>query len=380
MRIVPLLLGLTVASSPSLAAQQAPRTLTLADPTGRIAQPFGMVNGVRELSDGSLLIADPTDAVLRRVDPAMHVVTILGRQGSGPGEYVQPDHTWPLPNDSTLLVDLGNNRLVRLGQAGGFGAVQPILAEGAGGRPSILNIGGTDREGALFSAGAPEGDSITITRIPPGGGRATVVAKLRGPEVNTTSSGGPGNRNERSAPVPLSPQDGWAVTVSGLVYLVRASDYHVDVITPMGDVHHGDRVVYAPIRITDAEREAYLEERRRQGGVSATVQNTNGEMTFALKRGPVPADAFANVTWPEVKPAFSSGDIWVDSIDRLWVRRHTAAGSAFTYDIFLPNGNRTATIQLGASRRIVGMGEHTVYLARNDDDDLLYLERYALPI
>ena len=39
----------------------------------------------------------------------------VGAEGQGPEEYRQPDAVWPLPGDSTLLVDLGNGRLVVLG-------------------------------------------------------------------------------------------------------------------------------------------------------------------------------------------------------------------------------------------------------------------------
>ena len=69
---------------------------------------FSYLSGVRELSDGSLLAADPTSQVLLRVNLEAGTVDTIGRQGAGPQEYEGPDGVFPLPGDSTLLVDLGN--------------------------------------------------------------------------------------------------------------------------------------------------------------------------------------------------------------------------------------------------------------------------------
>ena len=288
-----------------------------------------------------------------------------------------------LSADSTLLVDLGNNRLVRLGPDNGFGSYRPIIAGEGPGQMQLMLVRGVDARGRLYFRGMPspggEADSLPVQRAGTNGENPQTVAMLKGPEMKTTTSGGPNNRSTSSQQVPLSPTDGWAVSRAGLVYLVRANDYHVEVITPTGAVVRGAPIAYEPVRITDAEKEEFLTESRRQGGLSIGVQNENGQMSFSLGRGAPRSDRTRELPWPETKPPFDAGDLWVDGLERLWVRRHLEAGQPPRYDIFTPNGQRVAMVTLGANRRVIGMGEGTLYVARNDDDDLQYLERYVLP-
>ena len=72
---------------------------------------FSYLSGVRKLSDGRILAADPIGQVLLRLDLDAGTADTLGRQGPGPQEYDGPDQVFPLPGDSTLLIDLSNGRL-----------------------------------------------------------------------------------------------------------------------------------------------------------------------------------------------------------------------------------------------------------------------------
>ena len=81
------------------------------EPEASYPHAFSYLSGVRELSDGKIMTADPVSQVLLRLDLDAGTADTLGRQGAGPNEYNGPDHVFPLPADSTLLVDLGNGRL-----------------------------------------------------------------------------------------------------------------------------------------------------------------------------------------------------------------------------------------------------------------------------
>ncbi len=378
MRAVPVLLSLAL-SSP-LSAQSA-REITLGAPTGAHPGEFGMINGVRELADGSVLVADPMDRVLKRLDRTLAQATTLGRSGAGPGEHKQPDSVWPLPGDSTLLVDLGNARLTALDNRGRFGNTTPIVSGGDAGPGSMTFMipGGIDHAGNIYFRAMSRGDSNALMKHDRRTGRTEQVASLKAPEMKTTESGGPNNRNVSSRPVPLSPQDGWAVSPSGLVYVVRASDYHVDVRGPDGSWRSGAPVNHRPVPIGRAEREEWQAEVQRRGGVGVGVEMNNGQRSVTLQRGRPPQSTLDDLPWPEAKPAFGAAHTWVDGRERLWVRRNQPAGQPWRYDLFDPRGQHIGTVQLPADRQVAGMGLLSVYLVRFDDSDLQYLERYALP-
>ena len=118
-----LALALLAAAAPSATAQTP-----LGRPNAKFPEDFGSIQTVRELRDGRVLVADPLGKELYLVDLAAGTRTVVGSQGQGPNEYLQPDAVWALPGDSTLLVDLGNGRVVALGPDLGFGPTLPISA------------------------------------------------------------------------------------------------------------------------------------------------------------------------------------------------------------------------------------------------------------
>ena len=109
-------------------AQDAGSDGSLGEPTAVFPDDFGAIQTVRELDDGTVLVADPLGGALYRVDLDAGTRTRVGAEGQGPEEYQQPDAVWPLPGDSTLLVDLGNGRMVGLGPDLSFGPTSPLSA------------------------------------------------------------------------------------------------------------------------------------------------------------------------------------------------------------------------------------------------------------
>jgi hypothetical protein len=92
-------------------AAQSPPVTTLATPSTTFDEPFSRVASLRELSDGRLLVADPTEQTLWRADPSSGAREALGRQGRGPGEYEMPGGLFALSGDSTMLIDRLNRRM-----------------------------------------------------------------------------------------------------------------------------------------------------------------------------------------------------------------------------------------------------------------------------
>lgn len=383
-----LLLSLS-AGLPALLPAPISAQIRLTQPTAALTEDFGAIQTVRELSDGRVLVADPLGKALYLVDLAAGRRTVVGKEGQGPEEYRQPDAVWPLPGDSTLLVDLGNGRLVALGPDLTFGPTSLIsVGEPQLGGPMVFAIPqGIDGKGRIYAramggglGGGAYPDSADILRIDRGTRTTEPAAKFKIQSVTQQTSGGANNRNVSISPIPLSPEDAWGIAPDGSVVLARSSDYHLERISPDGTVTRGPAIPVETVRIGTAEKEEYLAEQGRSGGgVQVGVEVVNGQMSMSFARAGGGAREIDQYTWPEVKPPFYGGRIPVDPANRAWVRRHVQAGEPSTYDVFDEGGNRVGTVLLDGGRRVVGFGRGTLYVVAFDEFDLNYLERYAMP-
>ena len=358
-------------------------------PRTTFPEDFGTIQTVRELPDGRVLVADPLGKALYVLDLAAGTRTVVGSEGQGPEEYRQPDAVWPLPGDSTLLVDLGNGRVVAMGPDLRFGPTLPIgLSEPGPGRTLVLALPqGMDGRGRIYTralggmGGGALPDSAAILRVDRATRAADTVASFKLPGRTQATSGGANNRNVQISNIPLSPEDAWGVAPDGSVAVARSGDYHVEWIGPDGRVTRGAPVPYDAVRIGTAEKEEWVAEQGRSGGgIGIGVEIQNGQMSMSFARGGGGSqrgiDAY---TWPDHLPAFVGGRLPIDGQGRAWVRRALKAGSPTTYDVFDRSGRRVNTVTLGEGKRVVGFGDGVVYVVTFDDFDLNYLEVYDLP-
>ena len=358
----------------------------LGAPTATFPEDFGTIQTVRELDDGRLLVADPLGGALYEVDMDAGTRTQIGAEGQGPEEYRQPDAVWPLPGDSSLVVDLGNGRLMTLGPDFTFGATSPLSAGDPRSGMVVAIPQGVDGAGNVYARSMGGGmgelpDSGAVLRVTRGSLAVDSVAMYKLQERTRTTSGGPDNQNVSIQQVPLSGEDAWGVAPDGSVVIARSGDYHVEWHSPDGSVISGSPVEYDPVRIGTAEKEEYI---RRQGqsggGIGIEVSIENGAMQTSFRRGGGGGDeGIDQYPWPETKPPFYGGRILVDPMDRAWVRRHVEAGEAATYDVFDRDAEHVATYTLPNDRTVVGFGAEAVYVVAFDEFDLNYLERYRLP-
>lgn len=366
---------------------------SLGEPTGALAEDFGSIQTVRELPDGRVLVADPLGKALYLVDFASGTRTTVGSEGQGPQEYRQPDAVWPFPADSSLLVDLGNARLVVLGPELRFGRTLPLTqGDFQPGQPLVLRIPqGVDGQGALYFrsmggglAGGELPDSAEILRLPSSGDATPrTVARFKVQDRNVDRSGGANSQNVRIEPIPLSPEDAWGVAPDGSIAVARSGEYRIDWFAPDGTVTRGPAIPHDRLRIRTAEKEAYLTELARSGGgIGVSVQVVDGSPSMSFQRGGAGLGAPREIdryTWPDQLPPIYGGRLPIDARGRAWVRRHVGADGPPTYDVFDRAGERVGTVTLGPERRVVGFGRGVVYVVRFDAFDLGYLERYAMP-
>ena len=79
---------------------------------------------------------------------------------------------------------------------------------------------------------------------------------------------------------------------------------------------------------------------------------------------------------PDVKPPFLGGDVYVAPDGRVWVLRTRAWNDSIpTFDVFDATGRVVERVSLPRRTRLIGFGNGVAYLARIDDDDLVWLQR-----
>jgi hypothetical protein len=365
---------------PAVALSQEP--VRLGNPDATAAEPRGSIDGIRVQRGGSVLVADGAENRLIRYSPDLTTTVVLGREGQGPDEYRQPDGLFALPGDSTLMTDLGNGRIAVLAPDGAIVRTAPIARDGDEGSLMLVLPGGTDAEGGIWfttrtGPGMRLEDSVQIRRLDPATGVIERVAHLAPPPVSRSTSGGGGRQEERVMPVPFGPEDDWAVGPGGLA-IVRAEPYRLERVRPDGEVVQGPEIEWKPVKVKRADQEEWLD--ALSGGLMVMVTEENGIRNTNLRRGGRPPgmdlDSFE---WPETKPAFVPRSTFVDFAGRVWVRRNVRAGEPALYDVFGFDGRPTGQVELPPDRRLLGFSRDYVYLARTDELDFQWLERYPEP-
>jgi sugar lactone lactonase YvrE len=368
-----LALALVLPSPSALAAQTV---IELGKSNAVFAEPFSLLRGARELPDGRLLITDWIEQRVAVLDFARGQVSDRGRVGGGPGEFRLPGALFPLPGDSTLLVDIGNARLDVLDADGRIVRtfLPPVPAAGA--------PGGTDDAGRIYFtipawlATPPlAGDSVELAVWDPKTQTTRVLARIHG-MTPPASNYAP---EPRVPFVVFSRQDGWSVARDGEVVIVGGDDHSVSRLRA-GNIVRGPANTTKPIPASGAERTAYVRQflqssptsgRGEGGGLGHTPSEWQSDAQVARV---VRASAFA-----ETLPFFRPGDIRIDALGRVWVGRWLSAADARRYEVFDAQGKLTATVRLPKGRTLLALGRQSLYLVNTDEDGLQWIERYTLP-
>ncbi len=197
------------------------------------SEPFTSVAGLRELSDGRILIADRTEKHVSFIDFATGSIRQIGRVGEGPSEYQSPGGLVALPDDYTLLLDLANLRLTRIAPDGKLemeswpmlspsGFIRPTAADAQG--RLFYSAGGGLRVARGGGGAAPPSDSIPIMRWDPATDMTDTVGTFYSPSATSRDGGSISFNSGRSGRIslagfrqrPFSPRDAWAARDHGV--------------------------------------------------------------------------------------------------------------------------------------------------------------------
>jgi hypothetical protein len=343
-------------------------------------EPFGYLSGIRELSDGRILAADPFNQVVLRIDMDAGTADTLGREGAGPQEYDAPDQVFPLPHDSTLLVDLGNGRLIVIDPKGEF--VDWMLMYSPDRRGS-LKPRYVDADGNFYKVASPTpssflADSVPIHRIDRATWVETPVAwGWRAPVGNYM---GPQHDRKRFFWLAL---DNYAAGPDGRVAVFRINGNSVDWYLPDGRMIQGppNDIQTFPVRRID--KEAAVETHNTTVTWSQWRYENGVRITKVIRGFPKEkrhtVDEYA---WPDSLPVFR-GPIIISPLGNAWVKRLMPAGELGRYEVFDQTGTRVGFIVLPAGSTVIGFGSAagvnaTAYVTRFDDVGWVWLDRYRI--
>ncbi|NOT07786.1 MAG: hypothetical protein HOP28_06235 [Gemmatimonadales bacterium] len=363
----------------------------LTKPDHEFAESFTRITSVRELPSGKVLISDLQDKVVNLIDFAAGSVMKVGREGRGPGEYSTPATLIELPDGSTLLHDIIGRRFLSISPDGKPGDIvdmpKPPETSGAGPRFVLLggiqNIRGSDNLGRIYFEGSPLGadggsvDSVPLLRWDRVKPTYDTVGFRKLPPNAASSSVTPSQaRFTFGNTKRFTPTEAWGVAGDGSIARVIPDPYRVAWISGKAQPVMGQVVPYTPIKVTEAEKKEITEAQRSGTGGGTRIVIGGGTGTGGAQNIQLPPPEF-NDTKPPFDGAAAvavtpEGEAWV-----LRTRRH--GDETPTYDVFNRSGALVKSVSLNPRSRVLGFGKGTVYVARTDEDDLQYLQRYKRP-
>jgi hypothetical protein len=158
---------------------------TITAPADPAAPPLYRVRGGAVLSDGGLAILNAGSRQVLFFGTDGRIERVVGRQGSGPGEFVNPTWLGHGRGDTLFVWDGGLMRLTVLGQAGELLAMHQVHAGDADGKP--IAIRGLFDDGSFFHSPGPlvffDG-TPGVVRLPEVYGRYDTTARRAEPLVD----------------------------------------------------------------------------------------------------------------------------------------------------------------------------------------------------
>lgn len=369
----------------SPAWSQNPPTRKLSAPQAEFAEPFSEIGAIRELRDGRVIVVDSRELFVKLLDFRTGTATTIGRSGDGPGEYRWPSRLYPLSGDSTLLWDASGGRMMIIGpdgKPGGF--FDPNRAESDSGmaRMRRFNIRASDGRRYLYGEAQPIrinasgvaelADHHAIERLEVSTRKRDTVAMWPArKDANARLIPGAGVVTQpRMQPWPA--WDHWVVAPNGQIAFVFFEPYRVDFVGEDGRVIQNRPIPYERVKVDDALKKQYREERERP--VMAMSYGRGGQSSMQMMKMP-----FSEPTeWPEYLPPYNGNAVFAPN-GLLWIPRLTAVGRPPLYDVINSKGALVERVELPPRTKLIGFGTNTVYIARFDADDLQYLQRHALP-
>lgn len=367
-----IVLGALVVAVARSAAQEPEVVLLVAGRT-TLQQSFSDLSGLHELPDGRVLVGDRRERAIRLIDFERGTVSPVSREGSGPLEYRTPGRFFRFRGDSVVMYDPGLTRMLVFDATGmprrSLELIQALSFVTEGHPPSRGDIRFIDANGIVYAQssaipvveeGKTPPDSGPVMRYDPQRRRADTLALVRLSGLTYRPNAGVRWSDLAN---PFRVQDAWTALPDGRVALVRSAPYLVEWLDATGRRTRGAAVPTSSVPVTATDREAIAREGVTVGGRPTSI----------------PIERLTGL--PPNKPAFDHRTVIADPVSAtVWVQRFRhAADSVPVYDVFDASGRLTSRVRVPSRSRVAGFGRTHVYVARADEDDLQWIERFRRP-
>jgi hypothetical protein len=281
--------------------------------TAATKEKLGAVTSIRPLSDGRVLINEPSSRRVLLFDAKLEDFTVVA-DSTGATANAYSGRIAGLigyKGDSTLFVDPQSLSMLVLDPAGKVARVMSVpSAQDAAAFAGMMGGTALDANGRLVyrasprfefrggpgAAGGPPRipdmpDSAAIFRIDLASRQIDTVGYIKIPKVKMNMSQDENGRIRMTSEVnPLPLVDDWAVLSDGSVALIRGRDYHVDWVNPDGTRSSSPKIPFEWRRLTDEDKVAFIDSvkaaRERMGANAPMVMGPGGG-TF-VAGGPPP--------------------------------------------------------------------------------------------
>ncbi len=425
--------------APAAGAQARPPIRQLGAVHASTTDTLGMVNNVRALPGGRLLINDATSRRVLLVDSTLTLISIVADSTSSTANAYGPrsGSLIAFRGDSTLFVDAASLSMLVIDPTGKIGRVmsvprsQDAMMLAAGG----LGTGAYYSNGYLVYRGMPGfrmqmgptgtptmpsvADTMAIVRVHLQSRAVDTVGFIKIPKTNTNMSRSDDGKISISIEVnPLPVVDDWVVTSSGDVALIRGKDYHVDWMSPDGTHRSSPKMAFDWKRLSDEQKVALIDSVKAirdraaaanpgQGNAMAAafgaVLGTGGGagggaggaapqvvMRFESRGGGGPPGGggapqimapqinyVSPTELPDYQPAFFATSAKADDDGNIWIRTIPTKPTpgGAVYDVVNAKGDVEDRVQIPENRTIVGFAQGGVVILAVREGNTTKLER-----
>lgn len=422
--ITALTCGAVSAAAQTAPAQQGIPVVNVTPAVARTTTTLGAVLGVRELSDGKLLVNDAGRRQIKIFDPTLANATVALDSAPGASNSYGPRRAeiFPYVGDSTALTEIVSRDVLVLDGTGRIARAlaPPQFSDGFVPFPmpfpppkAVDNRGRLLAEGPTnVRAGGFIADSDLVIRADLDTRQVDIIGAVHHGSGGRNRMDPPenGKRVVTSIFQPAPTEDSWTVLSDGTVAFVRGQDYHVDWILPDGTKSATTKLPFDWKRLTDEDKQKLVDSAKVVWDSMMVIRNARNAGPPQPARGEGSGDApgrgrsgggagepgssqggsiqhIISVPLSEIPdyyPPVHRNSAMADLDGNLWILPTTSAQSQrgeLVYDVVNPKKGLFQRVRMPVGRSIAGFGKGGVlYLQSGDMTKGFHLERVKLDV